>query len=176
MFLSLFLSLSHTPALLEKSGIAVMLISGCGMHAAIYIYTHSRNTPKNTGRFRKVVVGAGVKSERRRGREKERVGRRWWWLWWWGRRRLSPQHTTDVSANHLIHREVKEKVALSYGWMIPYAMCPCPAKAQDIDTYFIAKGASVPHSDSASLVPALESHEDSLSQKCLSYCAHHPIL
>lgn len=170
MFLSLFLSLSHTQALLEKSGIAVMLISGWGMHAAIYIYTHSRNTPRNTGRFKKVVVGAGVKSEQRRGREKERVGRRWWW---WGRRRLSPQHTADVSANHLIHREVKGKVALLYGWMIPYATCPCPAREQDIDTYFIAKGASVPYSDSTSFRWRAT---EILSVKNASYCAHHPNL
>lgn len=40
--------LSHILAFLEKSGIAVMLISGWGMHAAIYtyIYTHLGNTPK----------------------------------------------------------------------------------------------------------------------------------
>lgn len=54
--------------------------------------------------------------------------------------------------------------------MIPYATCPCRAKEQDIDTYFIAKGASVPYSDWASFVPTLESHEDSLSQKCLILC------
>lgn len=117
-----------------------MLISGWGMHAAIYmyIYTHLGNTPKIQAVLEQRWARGGERKTERKGE--------------WRGRRLSPQHTTDVSANHLIRREVREKVALLCAWMIPYVMCSCTAREQDIYTYFVPEGAAVPFSDSEQVV------------------------